>query len=151
MPLKIIGAGFGRTGTLSMKLALEQLGFGPCHHMVEVFGKPDHIALWQDAADGKAVNWEDIFNGYLSAVDWPACYFWRELSGLYPDAKVLLTLRDPEKWYDSAIATIFAGMMRKLKDVNQYGRMVQTLIVENTFGGNLADRSAVIKVFNEHN
>ena len=157
MPLKIVGAGFGRTGTLSMKSALEQLGFGPCHHMMEVFGKPDHIAQWQDAADGKAVDWEAVFNGYQSAVDWPVCYFWRELSELYPQAKVLLTLRDPEKWYDSASATIFKGMTKASDDTSganvtdPHTLMVRKLIVENTFGGDLSDRAHAIDIFNRHN
>ena len=152
MPLKIIGAGFGRTGTLSMKSALEQLGFGPCHHMMEVFGKPDHIALWQEAADGKPVDWETVFSGYQSAVDWPVCYFWRELSQLYPEAKVLLTLRDPEKWYDSAIATIFKGMLSRSEGVTDpHALMVRKLIVENTFGGDLSNRGHAIDVFNRHN
>lgn len=152
MPLKIVGAGFGRTGTLSMKEALEQLGFGPCHHMLEVFGKPDHIALWQDAADGKAVDWEAIFEGYASAVDWPVCYFWRELAELYPESKVLLTLRDPEAWYDSAVATIFGGMMKMTDEMKDpHGLMVKKLVVENTFGGDLSDRKEVIRVFREHN
>jgi hypothetical protein len=152
MTLKIVGAGFGRTGTLSMKSALEQLGFGPCHHMMEVFGKPDHIAQWQDAADGKLVDWEAVFAGYNSAVDWPACFFWRELAELYPQAKVLLTLRDPEKWYDSAIATIFKGMLNAPTNVTDpHALMVRKLIVENTFGGDLSDRAHAIDVFNRHN
>jgi len=152
MPLKIIGAGFGRTGTMSMKSALDMLGVGPCHHMIEVFGKPDHIALWQDAADGKSVDWEKVFEGYQSAVDWPVCYFWRELAALYPDAKVILTLRDPDKWYDSAEATIFRGMMRNAETVTDpHALMVRKLILENTFGGDLSDRAHAISVFNKHN
>jgi len=152
MPLKIIGAGFGRTGTLSMKTALNMLGVGPCHHMMEVFGKPEHIALWQDAADDKPVDWEAVFEGYNSAVDWPVCYFWRELAALYPDAKIILTLRDPDKWYDSAIATIFKGMMHMPAEMKDpHGLMVRKLILENTFGGDLSDRTHAISVFEKHN
>ncbi len=151
MPLKIIGAGFGRTGTLSLKLALEQLGFGPCHHMVEVFGKNDHIALWHNASEGKAVDWEAVFAGYASAVDWPVCYFWRELSQIYPDSKILLTLRDPDEWYDSAVNTIFGRMMHLPKDVTDpLGRMVRKLVAENTFGGDLSDRDNAIRIFQQH-
>lgn len=152
MPLDVIGAGFGRTGTLSMKSALEMLGVGPCHHMMEVFGKPDHISLWQDAADGHSVNWENVFSGYNSAVDWPVCYFWKELSELYPESKLILTLRDPNKWYDSAVATIFKGMMGNLDGMKDpHGLMVRKLILENTFGGDLANRDHAISVFNAHN
>lgn len=151
MTLKVIGAGFGRTGTLSLKFALEKLGLGPCHHMMEVFGKPDHIDLWQQAADGKSVNWNEVFTGYRAAVDWPVCAFWQELSEVYPDAKFILSLRDPDKWFDSADATIFAGM-RKFKDSDDpHGKMVQKLIVNNTFDGDISDRHHAIEVFNRHN
>lgn len=149
MPLKVIGAGFGRTGTLSLKYALEQLGLGPCHHMMEVFGKPDHIALWQAAAEGKQVDWEEVFDGYNAAVDWPVCYFWKELAALYPDAKILLSRRDPDRWYDSASATIFKAMSAASDDPHR--RMTNTLIVENTFGGNLADRDSAIAIYEKHN
>lgn len=152
MPLKIIGAGFGRTGTLSMKTALEMLDVGPCHHMIEVFGKPDHIKLWQNAADGNSVDWESVFNGYNSAVDWPACYFWEALSELYPESKVILTLRDPNQWYDSAVATIFRGMIGNLDAMKDpHGLLIRKLILENTFGSELANRDHAISIFNKHN
>ena len=150
MTLKVIGAGFGRTGTLSLKLALEKLGFGPCHHMMEVFGKPDHIALWQAAADGESVDWDQVFNGYNSAVDWPVCAFWRELSVVYPDAKFILSRRDANKWFDSASETIFKAMsMFDGKDV--HGKMTNTLVVNHTFGGNLTDRQHAIDIYEKHN
>ena len=118
--------------------------------MMEVFGKPDHIALWQQAADGTEVDWDAVFEGYEAAVDWPVCAFWRELSNVYPEAKFILSLRDPDKWYDSADATIFAGM-RKFDGVHPHGKMVNKLIVQNTFGGSLDDREAAIEIFNKHN
>jgi len=152
MTLKIVGAGFGRTGTLSMKSALEILGFGPCHHMTEVFGKPDHIALWQDAADGKDVDWEQVFEGYNCAVDWPVCNFWQELSERYPASKIILTLRDPDKWYDSVIATIFRGWLRGAEGISDpHALMATKLIFENTFRGDVSDRQHAISIFNKHN
>jgi len=96
--LKVIGAGLARTGTMSLKIALEELGFGPCYHMTEVLKHPKHIRLWDAAARG--VNWREIFEGYQATTDWPACIFYQELMNVYPDAKVLLTVRDPEKWLD---------------------------------------------------
>jgi hypothetical protein len=105
MALKVIGSGLGRTGTMSTKLALEQLGF-PCHHMVEVFMNPQSIPLWVDAGNGKP-DWDAIFDGYTAMVDHPGCAYWRELMDFYPDAKVLHTVRDPDKWFDSTQATIF--------------------------------------------
>jgi hypothetical protein len=106
MPLEVIGAGFGRTGTNSMKLALEQLGFGPCHHMFEVRDNPDRLVDWQRAARGDKVDWDHMFRGYRSQVDWPGARYWRDLVGHYPKAKVILTVRDPDDWYDSVQKTI---------------------------------------------
>src|SRR5207248_1610854 len=105
--LKIIGAGFGRTGTMSLKVALEELGFRPCYHMIEVFERPADIAVWEVAAMGKPIDWAALFAGYQATVDWPACIFYKELMHVYPDAKVILTVRNPENWYESAKSTIF--------------------------------------------
>jgi hypothetical protein len=107
MALKIVGSGLGRTGTKSMHTALAMLGFGPCHHMVEVFAHPESMKLWIEAGQGKP-DWEAIFTGYQSMVDYPGAAYWRELADYYPDAKVLHTVRDPDKWFESTQATIFA-------------------------------------------
>jgi Sulfotransferase domain len=107
MSLRLIGAGYGRTGTLSLKLALEQIGYGPCYHMTEVLLAPESTAPWIRAADGDP-DWEAIFKGFASTVDFPGCTFWRQLSEFYPQAKVLLSVRDPEKWFESTQATIFS-------------------------------------------
>jgi hypothetical protein len=106
MALKIIGSGLGRTGTASLKQALEQLGF-PCHHMIEVFMHPEQPALWVDAAKGRP-NWAEIYKNYTATTDYPGCIFWRELMAEYPDALVLHSTRDPEQWFESTQATIFA-------------------------------------------
>src|ERR1700679_4035785 len=106
MALKIVGSGLGRTGTKSLQTALTQLGFGPCHHMVEVFAHPESMNDWIDAAEGRP-DWAKIFAGYQSVVDYPGAAFWRQLTAHYPDAKVLHTVRDADKWFDSTQATIF--------------------------------------------
>ena len=106
MTLKVVGTGLGRTGTKSMQTALQMLGFGPCHHMVEVFAHPESMSDWIDAAEGRP-NWEKIFTGYQSVVDYPGAAFWRQLTAHYPRAKVLHTVRDPDLWFDSTQATIF--------------------------------------------
>lgn len=107
MSLRVIGFGVGRTGTFSMKLALELLGFGPCHHMEEVDIKSaEQIAMWKAAASGQ-VDWEKAYAGYTAAVDWPTAAFCRELAAAYPEAKFILTIRDPERWYASFSQTIF--------------------------------------------
>jgi hypothetical protein len=107
MALKIIGSGLGRTGTKSLQTALNILGFGPCHHMAEVFTHPESLPLWIEAG-ARRPRWDAIFAGYRSAVDYPSAAHWRELAAYYPEAKVLHTVRDPDEWFDSTQATIFA-------------------------------------------
>jgi hypothetical protein len=160
MTLKVIGAGFGRTGTLSLKLALEELGLGPCYHMIEVNAHPEHDAMWLALARGETSDWRPMLTGYASTVDWPATYIWKELAAANPQAKIILTLRDPEAWYESAAATIFARMLdfEALRDNpdavdparRRHMEMINTLIVEKTFGGSL-DKDRAIAVFNAHN
>jgi hypothetical protein len=105
--MHVIGTGFGRTGTLSLKTALERLGFGPCHHMVDVFRRPEQIRPWLAATTGGPVNWDDLLVGYESCVDGPTSAYWRELAEHYPKAKVVLTVRDPERWLASMEKTLF--------------------------------------------
>ncbi|GIH97983.1 sulfotransferase family protein [Planobispora siamensis] len=105
--LQVIGAGLGRTGTSSLKIALEHLGFAPCYHMFEVLGDIERMRQWTAVAQGAAPDWEAIFHGYRACVDFPAAAYWRELADHYPEAKVILTLRDPDAWYESARKTIF--------------------------------------------
>jgi hypothetical protein len=107
--MKLIGAGLPRTGTLSQKVALEMLGFGPCYHMVNILGDLDQVALWRRALDGDA-QWDEIFGGYESTVDWPGSYFYRELTDYYPDAKVLLSTRDGDSWARSMRETIHSTL-----------------------------------------
>jgi Sulfotransferase domain len=104
--IQLIGAGLPRTGTLTQKMALEELGLGPCYHWVNVIADLDQVELWWSAMDGKPI-WDDVFAGQLSTVDWPGGYFYRELLDAYPDAKVLLSVRDPEKWELSFRDTIW--------------------------------------------
>lgn len=110
MTIKIIGAGVGRTGTYSLKLALEQLGLGPCHHMEEVLKNPQvNIPIWHAAALGKP-DWDAAYRGYNSAVDWPTAAFWRELMAVYPQAKIILSTRGVESWHNSFSSTIYKLM-----------------------------------------
>jgi hypothetical protein len=147
MALKVIGSGFGRTGTMSLKLALEQLGLGPCHHMVEVFMHPESIPLWVAAGAGDP-DWDAIFGGYQSMVDHPGCKFWRELMDYYPDAKVLHSVRDPEQWFESTQATIFApgsGAANAPPPMKPFFDMVL-----GDFEGRLHERDYMIDRFNRH-
>lgn len=151
MTLSVIGAGFGRTGTLSLKLALEQLGFGPCYHMVDVVANPPFAGYWEALADGKAADWEMIFAGYTASVDWPGAAYYSQLAAHYPDAKVILTLRDAGAWYASIHNTIFNALRGAAKAGGEQGRMSQRLIAQRTFGGNLEDREHAIAVYERHN
>jgi hypothetical protein len=107
LTLELINAGLSRTGTLTLKVALERLGFGPCYHSFEYYGRQDHTPLWREALDvGGHFDWDRIFGGYLSTVDVPSVYFWRELADAYPESRVILTERDPERWCDSFIRVL---------------------------------------------
>lgn len=106
--VEVIGAGFGRTGTASLKRALELLGFGPCHHMSEVLKQPATAAGWTAALHGDGSVLAGLLDGYRATLDFPSCLLWRELVERYPHAKVILTIRDPARWYRSARATILS-------------------------------------------
>jgi hypothetical protein len=153
--LEIVGAGLGRTGTLSLKLALEQLLGEPCYHMMEVFGRPDDIDVWQRAAEGTAPDWRDFFTGYAAAVDWPVAAFWRPLSDAFPDAPVLLsTRRDADTWWKSAHNTIFGAMQRELPPADEpRGRQVRMThaLLAATFTPDWRDEDAAKRAYDAHN
>jgi len=154
MTLRLIGAGFGRTGTLSLKAAIEKLGAGPCYHMMEVPQNPGHAELWLAAADGNA-RWDELLAGYPATVDWPGCRFWRELVAAYPDAKVLLSVRSRESWYQSVRGTIFQTLSHahQVSDANPGAmlQMARKIVLEDTFDGRLDDPEHAMDVFDRHN
>lgn len=105
--LKVIGAGFGRTGTSTLKGALEILGYDPCYHMIEFYMNPEEqLPLWRDVVEGRKQDWDKIYAGYQATVDWPGCKYYKELAAHFPDAKVILNHRDPDKWYESMCETV---------------------------------------------
>jgi hypothetical protein len=151
--LKVVGAGLGRTGTHSLKLALERLLGAPCYHMLEVFGHPEHIPVWHAAVNGEAVDWSDLFTAYGAAVDWPTAAFWRELMAAYPDAVVLLSTRDADGWWRSADDTIFQVIARDLPDDpvgNAQMRMIRDLLSKR-FTPDLRDPAAAKAAYERHN
>ena len=155
MPLDVIGAGFGRTSTFSLKNALETLGFTRCYHMFEVRRHhPEHRPLWAAAHRGEAVDWEALFAGYRASVDWPSCNLWRELAGFYPDAKVILTARDPDEWYDSVMRTIYPSSQAMRTDDDpqrrEAGEWVNTVVWQHVFDGRMNDREYAIAVYKRH-
>jgi hypothetical protein len=163
--MKLIGAGMPRTGTLTQKVALEMLGLGPCYHMVDVLADLDQAKLWQRALDGEAP-WEQIFAGFDSTVDWPGGYFYRELIDVYPEAKVLLSVRDPQAWERSMRDTVWAvrhgeSLVRLLSSaqahVNPQWRgfleMIDRLVWEGegTFASGHAEPEQLIDTMIRHN
>lgn len=166
MALKVFGTGHGRTGTMSLKLALEQLGFGKCYHMYELLNNPDQIIYFEKAERGEKVDWDELFKGYHSACDMPVIRYYEQILAMYPDAKVIHTTRDADSWFKSITQTIFwatkpsfgmilsmivrmpfSSQLRKRLRVFKYNsKMLDTL-----FGKELKDKEKIIKCFNEHN
>lgn len=152
MALEVIGSGFGRTGTKSLKAALERLGYGPCHHMHEVVENPGQVAHWQALAAGESVDWNTVFAGYRSQVDWPGAHVWRELAETFPDAKVVHTVRPDAQWWSSFNKTIGKLMARyaalplppHIRDIlaawNEFAG-------KTTFGGVLDDEKIALEAY----
>ena len=165
MSLKIIGAGFGRTGTLSTCTALNSLGY-PCYHMFEIIENKEnkgHLEFWNDVANapaGEQHNWDQVFKKYTATVDNPGCCVWRELLEAYPEAKVLVTLhpRGPEAWYESTMDTIyFTESMWQFKFLRLFtpfakkmGNMTSRLIWQRSHKGTMENKEAAIARYNEH-
>ncbi len=153
MSLKVIGAGFGRTGTMSLKLALEQLGFDKCYHMMEV--QPEHRAVWSKAHRGESVDLDALFDGFQATVDWPSCNLWQDQLKHFPDAKVILSLRDPESWYKSVMSTIYPTCVKAAssddENMKAFGQWAFEIVWNPIFDGRLDDKDRVIDTFNRHN
>ena len=152
--MEIVGTGFGRTGTLSTQKALELLGFGPCHHMFEAFKHPSHFRVLERHLMGEAVDWSEMFSDYRSQVDFPGAVIWRELLAAYPEARVLHTVRDPDRWYDSTSSTIYrarsalAPWARRWLPVARRAFAVNdALIWDGLFAGRFEDRAHAIQTF----
>lgn len=152
MALEIIGSGFGRTGTRSLKDALEILGFGPCHHMDEVLDHPEQVPKWQAYVAGAPTDMADLFAGYRSQVDWPGAHVWRESAARFPQARVLHSVRPEESWWNSYSHTI--GKLMALRHslplpphVAATMDAANAMIVERTLGGNPLDRAACLAAY----
>ena len=150
MALKVVGAGVGRTGTHSLKLALEQLLGGPCHHMSEVRANPDQMPIWIDAIDRRPIDWQALLSSYRSLVDWPGASFWPELLAANPDALVLLWVRDPDAWYRSASNTIFIALTNPPSESEPWMAAVRRLLADR-FSDHFDDPTAMIDAYERHN
>ena len=165
MSLKVIGSGLGRTGTFTLKLALEHLGFGKCYHMTELFQYPEGVKYFRQAENCEVVNWDLLFEGYNSVVDYPGARYFKQISDFYPDAKIIHTYRDPDEWYESAVRTIFMARNLDLKQFVKFAirypfsREVQKRfhvflysrkLMALEFGNDFSDRKSIIKKFEQH-
>jgi hypothetical protein len=149
MSLRIVGSGLGRTGTMSLKVALEKLLGGKCHHMAEVFANPDQLKYWAAAARGEMPDWDKVFDGYVAAVDWPSAAYWPEISAKYPDAIVLHSTRDSaETWWKSANATIFQGIDKAPS--GEWRQMIHDMF-ESRFTSRIDDKASAIAAYEKHN
>ena len=153
MTIRLIGAGLGRTGTLSLKLALEHLLGGTCHHMLEVFAHPDEIDVWTEAVHGRPVDWHGLLDGYEAIVDYPGAAVWQELAAAFPDAPVLLSTRSSaQAWYDSAAATIFQVSDRRPDDeAGRAHHSMVTAMFERSLGASLDDAAGAMAAYDAHN
>lgn len=150
MPLRVIGAGLGRTGTLSLKVALEQLGYGPCYHAMELAANlRQALPLWNHAIQGDP-DWEAIFAGYCATTDYPSCCFWPALAAHYPEAKVILTVRDPDHWFDSVRSTIFSASPKLTGLFGPDGRALSQFI-RRDLGTRIDDRAFMRDYFQRWN
>jgi hypothetical protein len=163
--MRVIGVGFGRTGTASLKIALERLGAGPCYHMFEIVEHPERARGWLAAARGEPVDWGTVLAGFESTVDWPGAAFWRELLDAYPESVAVLTVFDPQRWYDSMARTIFRGapraqspFARRLtrvvlagnRDMRDFADMVHEVVADRVFGGRTGERDHAVEVYERH-
>lgn len=166
MSIKIIGAGYGRTATKSLQLALEELGYGKCYHMEELLRNPEGVKYWKNAMDKSKVDWDSLFSEYHSIVDFPGSIYYKELYEHYPEAKVILSIRDADSWYDSVYSTIFSfdpGPALKLKVLfsmpfSVKARNLFKVIMLNNksiwgklFEGKFKDKTYAIENYNAHN
>jgi hypothetical protein len=157
MALKVIGAGFGRTGTTSLKAALEQLGFSKCHHMQEVARSRKQVDAWLTRTDGGTVDWNAVFEGFEACCDWPSVHYWEELSRHYPDAKIILSVRDEERWYDSVAQTIYPAshllprwLETLIPPIRRINKIAIAVAWEGTFHGRFEDRDHALKIYRDH-
>jgi hypothetical protein len=155
--MEAIGAGFGRTGTSSLQAALEELLGGKCYHMKDIMMHPAQLKAWHEFALGKTskMDWERLFAGYVAIVDCPVCIYYKEIMGIFPEAKIILTVRDSQSWWKSFNslmslvnkARLLRFLVPKLRKLSQFA---DKIIIENVFGGRM-EKENCINIFERHN
>lgn len=164
--LKVINLSVGRTGTMSLKHALEELGLIKCYHFAEFYEHPEHLSLWLSVSRGEKMDWDKIFYGYQASVYWVPCYNYQAILEYYPDAKVILTVRDPEAWYKSVYDTVYRynrltwyrklillvmGLFKpQLRTMHAVWQLQEQTLWKKTFQGRFHDKNYAIEVFKKH-
>lgn len=165
MSLKVIGAGIGRTGTESLKTALEHLGFGKCYHMFELFRNPHHLPYWEELLEGRGAHPGGFFEGFQATVDFPGAIYYERFMEAYPDAKVVLTVRDTDRWHESASRTILRGVPGFALGVMKFAGMLfphlkksfachlhaREIVHLRFFQGEMKDAEVCKRIYNEWN
>jgi hypothetical protein len=157
--LKLINAGLGRTGTTSLKVALDRLGFGPCYHMFDIVTSEERLEQWEKiVCDGQRPGWEAVFGGYTSAVDGPSAIYYEQLMKAFPEAKIVLTIRDAERWYQSTYDTLYQFAVKYRENPTENGsrqsrvyHVMNTMVWNGLFGGRFSDKEYAIEVYRNHN
>lgn len=149
--MMVINAGFDGTGTGALAAALDRLGLGPCLDLAAWQARPTHLPAWEEAANGGAVDWNAVLAGHPSVSGWPCCHFWRELAAGWPGARVILTTREPQAWYRSASATVFASLREPPKGSSAAAwQLLRKIILHQTFGGNTDDPALAVETLRMH-
>jgi hypothetical protein len=150
--LRVIGAGVSRTGTTSLKLALERLLDGPCYHMYEVLRHPDHVARWQAAVDGGPPAWDRLYAGFVATVDFPGAAFWSELHRAYPEALVLLSVRESgADWFRSVGVTVDPLMRRRPRQEQRAWHAMVTELLRTRFTPVPFEETSAVAAYERHN
>lgn len=152
--LKVIGPGMGRTGTDSLRNALDILGVGPCHHMTVVRETADLIEPWTAIMNGETADWDSIFTGFGAQADWPGAFYWRELASHFPEAKIVLSVRSAESWYKSMTETILPFVAMKGRHLPPHRNDIAEWVgwmLDKEFAGRVADPEHAMAVYEAHN
>ena len=151
MALMVINAGFDGTGTQALAQALDRLGLGPCLDLAAFRARAQHLDAWEEAANGGVVDWNAVLDGHPSVSGWPCCHFWRGLTASWPAARVILTVREPQSWYGTASATVFASLRDPPKGGSAAAwQLLRKIILQQTFGGSTDDPALAIETLQMH-
>lgn len=152
--MEVVGTSFSRTGTYTLKLALEQLGYGSCYHNYELRKRPNDLTFFSEAYETGTTNWKQLYKAFNAVTDWPASSFWESLYKTYPSAKFIHVDRDPDKWFDSFTATIIPSIFEDIKSsdvfISDRNKLLKKMVLDDFFEGQFDNKDFVISKYLEH-